>query len=158
MDFFKTTSLVKFKTFENIGQLFEKRMIDTLYKEISHSKYVLVHESDLRKCLGFDAVGVDFMIISSECTIFGQCKYTRSRRRETKHIGKFVRSIEYIKDKLNIHAPCYGFWVARLEPFDDNKEWMKRNSISAISSYDSMDELLIKTINEIKKILCISQA
>ncbi len=139
----------------NLGLVFESKMKELLCMEFMCKGIQVYHEDDLRKLFGFDATGVDFMIDAPSCIVFAQCKYVRSRRRETKYVHRFLQSIHYIKNKMSVvdGIRYHGFWVARLEPFHDNREWMRQHEVEAISSQESMEDLLVKSICAIRSTL-----
>jgi len=38
----------------------------------------------------------------------------------------------------------FGVWVARLDPFDDNKERLLKHNVYAVSCFESIDELVLR--------------
>ena len=70
-----------------------------------------------------------------------QTKYRNTRRRENISISKFLNSVEYISKQIE-KPVLFGVWVSRLEPFDDNKEWLSQHKIVTISQFHSSTDQL----------------
>lgn len=138
----------------NIGQVFENKMLQKLLHEVSANDIIIQTEIDLRKKYGFSASGIDFCIYSKSHVLFVQCKYCKSRRRETKYIYKFLNSVKFVQNKIDVNGKiCVGFWIARFEPFEDNKKLLEQHQVFHINHYDSMETLLTLATNAIKTVV-----
>lgn len=103
----------------------------------------IYHEDDLRKQWGWSACSIDHLVVYKNFFIPIQEKWCNTRRRETKHITRFLRSISYVKSMLPDKRFLFGVWVSRIEPFDDNKKMLHDLNIHAVSLYTKdMDELI----------------
>lgn len=103
----------------------------------------IYHEDDLRRQWGWDVCSIDHLIVYKDFFIPIQEKWCNTRRRETKHMQRFLRSVSRIKSVLPDKRFLFGVWVSRIEPFDDNKEMLRECNIHAVSLYTSnMDELV----------------
>lgn len=111
------------------------------------------HEKDLIAHYGYNASSVDFLIELAEGIIIIQTKWKGSKRREDKDIRNFLRSFDYLRQiyENRYNKPVlFGLWVSRLEPFDDNRQRLGNINVHAISCFESIDVLGIKTANFIR--------
>jgi hypothetical protein len=145
---------MKHKHDTNCGKILEDSLLNNL--KISSLKANNIYtEKQLTNIYGWDASSVDFMIEYNNFTIFIQTKFLKSRRKESCHIQKFIKSVNHINNK-KINTPYIGLWVCRIHPFDDNVDFLKSNNSFVISSFDSINSLVNKTINYIDSITSTS--
>lgn len=130
----------------NNGILFEK----LIHKKLVESNLFneVYHEKDLIKLFGILASSVDFMLEYDNTLIFIQCKYKNTKRKETRDIQNYIKSIEYIVEKLNKNI-YIGIWISKLTPFEDNIEYLSKKNIKIISNYTSIEDLSDYAINKI---------
>lgn len=110
----------------------------------------IIVEDQLRKELGWDASGVDHLIIYKDFIIPIQTKWRKTRRKETLFINNFLHSLDYICTKLQDKRFLFGLWVSRREPFEDNKEHLLGRNILPVSCFNSIDELVKLAIHHLK--------
>lgn len=125
----------------NMGKYLEDRMYQ-MVKSLQLFDEILT-EKDLINTYGWNASGIDLLLKTKTSNIFLQLKWKNSRRRENKGINSFIRSVEYIASKCTKHI--YGIWVARIEPFSDNKDLLMQRNIYSIYEYDDIENLVNKT-------------
>lgn len=132
---------VKANDKHNLGYLFEERV----FQEFASLNYFdeIVVESQLKKEWGWDAAGIDQLLVLGDYVIAVQLKYRSTRRRETMCINNFIRSLDYTLSKCGKKL-LFGLWVSRLIPFDDNIEHLKDKGVYCVSCFDSMDSLIYK--------------
>lgn len=131
-----------------LGKLLESKLYSALQQSL-HSSIIIHNEDELRIMFGYNATGIDYLIIVNDGIIPIQTKYRKSRRRETLEINRFLYSIRYVTERMNKDV-MFGLWVSRLAPFDDNQELMSSLKIKCVDNYDCMDrlvEMAIYTIN-----------
>lgn len=141
----------------NIGRLFEQKITDSLCA-LSLFDTVL-HEDDLRRQWGWDVCSIDHLLVYKGYYLIPiQEKWCNTRRRETKHMQRFVKSVSYIQKILPNHKILFGVWVSRIDPFDDNKEMLCKHNIFTVSRYTScMNELISSLISFIHDSLVIME-
>lgn len=123
------------------GRVFEHKITESLTKLCMFDD--VLHEDELRKLWGWDVCSIDHLLLYRDYIIPVQEKWCNTRRRETKHMQKFLNSIEYLQSVLPNKRVLFGLWVSRIEPFDDNKQLLHKYNIHAVSHYTSdMDELV----------------
>lgn len=131
---------------KNYGRILENVLFENL-KNLPLKK--IYTEKELTDMYGWDASSVDFMLEFNNKFIFIQTKFLNSRRRESTHINKFLKSIDFIKINHNINIQYIGLWVCRLHPFDDNEKFLKSKNSYVISCFESITTLVNKTIEYI---------
>lgn len=138
----------------NNGILFE----DSIYKKLVQSNLFseIYHEKDLIKLFGISASSVDFMLEYDNTLIFIQCKYKNTKRKETRDIKNYVKSMEYIIEKLNKNI-YIGLWISKLTPFQDNIEYLSKKNVKIISNYTTVENLTDYAINKINKYVMFSK-
>lgn len=138
----------------DLGKLLETKLYSALQKTL-HSSVIIHNEDQLRVMYGYNATGIDFLIIVNEaCLIPIQTKYRRSRRRETNEINRFIYSVKYIIERMKKDV-MFGLWVSRLAPFHDNQELMATLKIECVDYYECMDKLVDLAIHKIQHKLCL---
>jgi hypothetical protein len=126
-----------------IGRVFEEKISDKLRNMLLFDQ--VLHEDDLRKMWGWDLCSIDHLLVYRNYLIPIQEKWCNTRRRETKHMLRFLTSIQKLRTVFPDKHLLFGIWLSRIEPFDDNKYLMKNANIHVISCYhSSMDELVEK--------------
>lgn len=113
----------------------------------------IIYEKELIKRYGRGAEGIDYLLIHQNKMILLQVKWRRTRRRENSAIESFLRSVNFIVDSLKDKQYLFGLYISRLEPFDDNKNYLGNNKVHCIYEYDSMASLAISTANYLKSIM-----
>lgn len=103
------------------------------------------HENDLRKKYGFDAASIDYMLEIPQGYIVAQIKWRATRRRENNGVNNFLKSVDFIRTKLPDKPILFGVWACRMEPFEDNKETLRKNNIAIVSNYSDMESLVQQT-------------
>ncbi len=138
----------------NNGILFE----DSIHKKLVQSNLFseIYHEKDLIKLFGISASSVDFMLEYDNTLIFIQCKYKNTKRKETRDIKNYVKSMEYIIEKLNKNI-YIGLWISKLTPFQDNIEYLSKKNVKIISNYTTVENLTDYAINKINKYIMFSK-
>lgn len=134
----------------NCGRIFEKKMYHQLSQIDGIDK--IYDENELRKKYGWDSVGIDFLIIKDTKCIAIQTKYRKTRRREDDMIRKFIHSLEHVLKNTNLQYEC-GFWISRIQPFEDNELYMDRHNIKCIHEFHSMERLVNDSIKKIKDVI-----
>lgn len=132
---------------ENCGYILEKELLEKLKSLSAKNIYT---EKQLTKLYGWDASSVDFMIEFPNYTIFIQTKFLNTRRKENHHIHNFIKSVNFIKNKHNVSL-LYGIWACRIHPFDDNIQLLSSNKTNVISCFESINQLVDKTMDYIKQ-------
>lgn len=104
-------------------------------------------ETDLRNMFGWNATSIDYMLVSKAGhIILLQSKWRKTKRRETKCVMRFLRSVEHVVNCAGVgQRYTFGIWAARCEPFEDNKQLMQQYNIHSLSSFDSIVSLVSKT-------------
>lgn len=133
---------------KNYGYYLETKLYDNI-KSLDLFDDIIV-EDTLRKELGWDASGVDHLIIYKDFIIPIQTKWRKTRRKETLLINNFLHSLDYICTKLQDKRFLFGLWVSRREPFDDNKEYLLDRNILSVSCFNSIDELVELAVDHLK--------
>ena len=133
---------------QNCGYILENELFEKL-KSLPAKK--IYTEKQLTELYGWDASSVDFMIEFPNYTLFIQTKFLNTRRRENHHISNFIKSINHIKKRHNIDS-LHGMWVCRIHPFEDNIKYLTKNKTDVVSCFDSINELVNKTMNHINTI------
>lgn len=136
----------------NCGKILEDELFENL--KILPVKKIYT-ELELTELYGWGASSVDFLVEFDNITIFIQTKFLKSRRKENSYIRKFIDSIEYIKNK---HEDCkkpIGLWVCRLHPFNDNEVLLNSKNSHVISCFESISDLVLKTIEYIDQTIII---
>jgi hypothetical protein len=114
----------------------------------------IIGEKELITKYGNPASSVDFLIELDNGIITIQTKWKGSKRRENKDIHKFLKSTEYLtqiyKERYEKDL-VFGLWISRLEPFEDNKSVLVDKKIHSISCFESIDFLVMKTQEWLKK-------
>lgn len=137
----------------NCGRIFEKKIYHKLTQLDGID--VIYDENDLRKKYGWDSVGIDFLIIKNGKCVAIQTKYRKTRRREDDAIRKFVNSLDYILENTNLIYAC-GFWISRIQPFEDNEIYMDSRNIKCIHEFHCMERLIDDSIRRIKDVILSS--
>lgn len=109
----------------------------------------VLHENDIRKKWGWNLSSIDFWLETESYIILVQTKWRKTRRKETKGVNNFLRSLTVAKQIANKKI-TFCLWVARREPFEDLISILETNNVYCISSYDSIDKLVSKTIEFIE--------
>lgn len=132
----------------NNGIIFEK----SLHKKLIECKLFnkIVHEKELIKTYGFLACSIDFMLEYENKLIFVQCKYKNTKRKETKDIKNYVKSMDYLSEKLG-NKLYIGLWISKLTPFEDNIKFLSSKNTKVISHYSSVEDLSNYAINRINQ-------
>lgn len=136
----------------DLGKLLETKLYSALQQSL-HSSCIIHSEDDLRVKYGYNATGIDFLIIVNNIIIPIQTKYRRSRRRETNEVNRFIYSVKYIIERMKKDV-MFGLWVSRLAPFNDNQEMMATLKIECVDYYECMDKLVDLAIHKIQNKLC----
>jgi hypothetical protein len=130
---------------KNCGYILENELFEKL-KALPAKK--IYTEKQLTELYGWDASSVDFMIEFSNYTLFIQTKFLNTRRRENHHINNFIKSLNHIKKEHNVSS-LHGIWVCRIDPFDDNIRYLNMNKTDVVSCFESINDLVDKTMNHI---------
>lgn len=127
------------------GHIFERKITERLSDlRIFDGIY---HENDLRKRWGWDVTSIDHLLVYKDFYIPIQEKWCNTRRRETKHIQRFLRSIAHVRNIMEGKTLLFGVWVSRIEPFDDNKRILQECNVHSVSCYTKdMDELVARLV------------
>lgn len=137
------------------GRVFEHKITESLNQLCLFDG--IYHEDELRKLWGWDICSIDHVLVYDDCIIPIQEKWCNTRRRETKHMQRFLRSVEYLQSVLPQKRILFGLWVSRIEPFDDNKKMLNDFNVFAVSCYTSdMDELVSVLVEWLKEKLQIA--
>lgn len=131
---------------QNLGHILESKLLNEL-KGLHIFDQILV-EGDLTKRWGWMAAGVDQLLYIGDYVIPIQAKWRCTRRREDLCIHNYLKSLDFVLDKSDKKL-LFGVWVSRLEPFEDNKEKLKRKGVYSISCFESMDTL----VHEARKLI-----
>jgi hypothetical protein len=107
-------------------------------------------EKDLVSMYGWNSSSIDQLLIIDNYMIPIQLKWRRTRRRETQGVENFIRSINYIKNKVNKDV-LFGVWSSRMMPFDDNVSLLETEKIVSVSFFDDIDGLVMRTIKVIQE-------
>lgn len=128
--------------YENDGLYLEEQM----FKAFAGMGFKrIIREDDLIRQFGFEASSIDYML-ETECgRIVLQLKYRRSRRRENKAVQNFLRSVEFVKNKMQDKPILFGIWSSRIEPFEDNKVLLQSHNIVTVSLFDDLYGLVDRT-------------
>lgn len=124
----------------NYGYELEDKLLKEL-KSLHIFDQILVEEN-LRKRWGWLAAGVDQLLYIGDYVIPIQAKWRCTRRREDLCIDNYLKSLDYVMERCDKKL-LFGVWVSRLEPFQDNKEKLRRKGVYSVSCFESMD-LLVK--------------
>lgn len=138
---------------KNRGQELEEKIYDIL-KTIGFKR--IKKEKELISLFGFNASSIDFLVESDQGIIAIQTKWKGSKRRETKDINNFVKSLDYLTNIFKEEYKkdlLFGLWISRLEPFEDNKRKLEENKTYAISCFESIEDLGYKTLEWISNII-----
>jgi hypothetical protein len=107
-------------------------------------------EENLKKKWGWEAAGIDHLLVLGDYVIPIQTKWRCTRRRENLCIHNYLKSLEYVL-QLCGKKMLFGLWVSRLEPFQDNKDRLSSKGIHAVSCFESIDVLVQKTVDCVLK-------
>lgn len=107
-------------------------------------------EKDLVSMYGWNSSSIDQLLIIDKYIIPIQLKWRRTRRRETQGVENFIRSIHYIKRKLNKDV-LFGVWSSRMMPFEDNIALLETEKVVSVSFFDDIDGLVMRTIKVIQE-------
>ncbi len=107
-------------------------------------------ERQLVQQFGWQCGSIDTLAVFGNCIIPMQQKWRNSKRRETKDIDNFIKSIEFIQQRLGKKV-LFGVWSSRMEPFADNKEKLKEVNVLCVSHFTSIDKLVNKTISVVQQ-------
>jgi hypothetical protein len=123
-----------------------------VYNQIKEMKEfdVILLEKDLVSMFGWNSSSIDQLLIIDNYMIPIQLKWRRTRRRETQGIENFIRSIQYIKNRINKDV-LFGVWSSRMMPFEDNVLLLETEKIVSVSFFDDIDGLVLKTIKVIQE-------
>lgn len=127
------------------GKLLEIKLYDELHKVFDE----IYLENELRNTYGWDASGIDHLVVFNDLLIPIQTKYRKTRRKENNGINSFLKSVKYVSEKMNKDI-YFGLWVSRLEPFTDNMELMRNYKIECVNCIESMENLVEMTMSHIK--------
>lgn len=111
---------------------------------------IVLLEKDLVSMFGWNSSSIDQLLIIDKYMIPIQLKWRRTRRRETQGIENFIRSIHYVKKRLDKDV-LFGIWSSRMMPFKDNISLLKNEKIETVSFFDDIDGLVMKTITAIQE-------
>lgn len=111
---------------------------------------VVLIENDLVSMYGWDCSSIDQLLIIDGYMIPIQLKWRRTRRRETKGINNFIRSIHHVKDIIKKDV-LFGIWSSRMVPFEDNAMLLENEKVVSVSFFDNIDGLVMETIKVLKK-------
>lgn len=111
---------------------------------------VVLLEKDLVSMYGWNSSSIDQLLIIDKYMIPIQLKWRRTRRRETQGVENFIRSIHYIKTKLNKDV-LFGVWSSRMMPFEDNVSLLESEKIISVSFFENIDGLVTRTIKLIQE-------
>lgn len=130
----------------NMGRILEHKITSKLSE--MHIFDRVLHEDELRKLWGWDICSIDHLLIYKNYLIPIQEKWCNTRRRETKHMQRFLKSVKYLQRVLPDKQVLFGLWVSRIDPFDDNKHMLTQANVHTVSCYTScMDELVTILVN-----------
>jgi len=115
----------------------------------------IIYERELVKRFGREAVGIDYLLIYQNKMIILQIKWRRTRRRENNAIKNFLNSINHIVNTISDKQYIMGLYISRMEPFTDNKDYLKNNKVHCIYDFNSMTTLALYTANYLKSIQSI---
>lgn len=111
---------------------------------------IVLLEKDLVSMFGWNSSSIDQLLIIDKYMIPIQLKWRRTRRRETQGVENFIRSIHYVKTRLDKDV-LFGIWSSRMMPFKDNISLLKNEKIVAVSFFDDIDGLVMRTITVIQE-------
>lgn len=132
----------------NLGAKLEADVYNQI-KEMKAFDFVLL-EKDLVSMYGWNSSSIDQLLIIDKYMIPIQLKWRRTRRRETQGIENFIRSIHYIKTRVNKDV-LFGVWSSRMMPFEDNISLLETEKIVSVSFFDDIDGLVMRTIKVIQE-------
>jgi predicted AAA+ superfamily ATPase len=115
------------------------RLADLFFEEI-------YHERDLVRIFGWECGSVDILIITGDYIIPIQLKWRKSKRRETHGIINFIKSVQYIKNKLKKKV-LFGVWSSRVLPFEDNQCCLDSENVKCVACFESIDRLAAATVD-----------
>ena len=126
----------------NLGRVLEHKITSKLHDMRLFD--CVMHEDDLRRRWGWDICSIDHLLIYKGYYLIPiQEKWCNTRRRETKHMQRFLRSVSYLQSVYPDKRILFGLWVSRIDPFDDNKHMLTKANVHTVSCYtSSMDELV----------------
>lgn len=131
-----------------IGLRLEKNIFLSLLK-IQQFNAVL-DEKQLVKKYGWNCCSIDALAIYGDYIIPTQQKWRNSKRRETKDVDNFIKSIAYIQKHLKKKV-LFGVWSSRMDLFADNVEKLREWNVVCVSHFDSVDKLVEKTTDVIEQ-------
>lgn len=111
---------------------------------------VVLIENDLVSMYGWDCSSIDQLLLIDGYMIPIQLKWRRTRRRETKGIKNFIRSINHVKSIMKKDV-LFGIWSSRMMPFEDNALLLETEKVISVSHFDNIDGLVLKTIKVLKE-------
>lgn len=106
----------------------------------------IYHEKDLVRIFGWECGGVDALIVMTHGIIPIQLKWRKSKRRETHGIVNFLKSVRYVKNKLQKDV-LFGVWSSRVMPFLDNQCSLQSENIECVAYFDSIEGLAKCTVD-----------
>lgn len=137
----------------NLGAKLEADVYNQL-KEMKEFDVVFI-EKDLVSMYGWNSSSIDQLLIIDNYMIPIQLKWRRTRRRETQAVENFIRSIHYIKRKINKDV-LFGVWSSRMMPFEDNVSLLEAEKIVSVSFFEDIDGLVMRTIKVIQEQLDVN--
>lgn len=135
---------------KNFGYFLEYKMYESV-RSLGIFDDILL-EDNLKKKWGWEAAGIDHLLVTGDYVIPIQTKWRCTRRREDLFINNYLKSLEYVLGLCGKKL-LFGLWVSRLEPFADNKERLMSMGVYAVSCFESIDTLVQKTVDHILKSL-----
>jgi hypothetical protein len=111
---------------------------------------VVYNEKELVDKFGWQCCSIDVLAVYGDFIVPTQQKWRNSKRRETQGVYNFIKSMEYIQNKLGKKV-LFGVWSSRKQPFDDNILILKEWNVVCVSHFADIDGLVQKTIEVVKE-------
>jgi hypothetical protein len=138
-------------TYENAHVLGAKLEVDVFFALKSLDMFDAVyHERELVDLFGWQCCSIDVLAVCGDYIIPTQQKWRNSKRRENQGIYNFIKSMEYIQNKLGKKV-LFGVWSSRKQPFDDNILILKEWNVVCVSHFADIGGLVQKTIEVVKE-------
>lgn len=149
--FLNTMSSVPDKDMKNQGYIFE----NIIYQKLKSLEIFeeIHYEKELIKRYGWLCSSIDYLLIHKDVYIVTQLKWVKTKRRETRGINNFIKSVEHLSKMFNHKKMIFGLWISRRKPFQDNEENLKNKNIYCIVESESMDKAAENVASFIQRVM-----
>ena len=107
-------------------------------------------ERELVDLFGWQCCSIDVLAVCGDYIVPTQQKWRNTKRRETRGVDNFIKSMDYVQRKLGKKI-LFGVWSCRQQPFEDNALKLKEWNVVCVSHFTDVDGLVQKTIEVVKK-------